>query len=70
MTVALGEFLGNRPGLQPHRDHSQEVGEEPDVGIEIAVGCLVAEIGADEFLEIATFFALGLGGGAVGEITR
>jgi hypothetical protein len=42
------------------------VGVEPDVGVEVGVGGLVAEIGADEFLEVGAFFALGLGGGAVG----
>ena len=41
------------------------VGIEPDVGIEVGVGGLVAEIGADEFLEVAALFALGLGAGAV-----
>ena len=38
---------------------------EPDVGVEIGVAGLVAEVGADEFLEVGAFFALGLGGGAV-----
>jgi GNAT superfamily N-acetyltransferase len=40
------------------------VGAEPDVGVEIGVGGLVAEIGADEFIEVAALFALGLGGRA------
>ena len=42
------------------------VGVEPDVGVEVGVGGLVAEIGADKFLEVAAFFTLCLGGGAVG----
>ena len=41
------------------------VGVEPDVGVEVGVGGLVAEIGADKFLEVAAFFTLCLGGGAV-----
>jgi hypothetical protein len=36
------------------------------VGVEVGVGGLVAEIGADELLEVGSFLALGLGGGAVG----
>ena len=39
--------------------------EEPHVGIEVGVAGLIAEVGADEFLEVAALFALGLGGGAV-----
>ena len=42
------------------------VGIEPDVGVEVGVGGLVAEISANEFLEVGSFFALRLGGGAVG----
>lgn len=41
------------------------IGEEPHVGVEVGIAGLVAEVGADEFLEVAAFFALGLGGGAV-----
>ncbi len=47
-------------------DFPGSVGVEPDVGVEVGVGGLVAEIGADEFLEVAAFFPLSLGGGAVG----
>jgi len=39
--------------------------EEPHVGVDVGIAGLVAKVGADEFLEVAAFFALGLGGGAV-----
>lgn len=39
--------------------------EEPHVGVKAGVAGLVAEVGADELLEVAALFALGLGGGAV-----
>ena len=41
------------------------IGEEPHVGVEVGVAGLEAEVGADEFLEVAALFPLGLGGGAV-----
>ncbi len=41
------------------------VGEEPHVGIEVRIAGLVAEVGADEFLEVAALFLLRLGGDAV-----
>jgi hypothetical protein len=47
-------------------DFPGPVGVEPDVRVEVGVGGLVAEIGADEFLEVGSFFPLSLGGGAVG----
>ncbi len=42
------------------------IGEEPDLGVEVGVAGLVAEVGADEFLEVGALLLLGLGGGAVG----
>ena len=41
------------------------IAEKPHVGIEVGIAGLKAEVGADEFLEVAALFALGLGGGAV-----
>jgi hypothetical protein len=41
-------------------DFPGPVGIEPDVRVEVGVGGLVAEIGADEFLEVGSFFALSL----------
>ena len=46
-------------GLRP-------IPEKPHVGVKIPVFRLVAEVGADEFLEVGALFALGLGLGAVG----
>ena len=56
--VDAGVLGGETVGLRP-------VGEEPDVRVEIGEAGLVAEVGADEFLEVAAFFALGLGFRAV-----
>ena len=50
--------LGRADFLRPIR-------EEPHVRIEVRIAGLKAEVGADEFLEVAALFALGLGGGAV-----
>ena len=41
------------------------VGEEPDVVVEILLAGLVAEVGADELLEVGAFFPFGPGGVAV-----
>lgn len=41
------------------------IGEQPDIGVEAGVFRLVAEVGADEFLEVGALLALGLGGAAV-----
>ena len=57
--------LGGKAELRG-ADFPGPVGVEPDVGVEVGVGGFVAEIGADEFLEVGSFFALGLRGGAVG----
>ena len=38
---------------------------EPDIGIEVGVAGLKAQVGADEFLEVGAFFPLGLAGDAV-----
>ena len=54
-SILGGEAVGLRP-----------IPEKPHVGVKIAVFWLVAEIGADEFLEVGALFALGLGLGAVG----
>jgi hypothetical protein len=56
--VDAGILGGCAVGLRPVR-------EEPDIGVEIGITGLETEIGADEFLEVGAFFALGLGGGAV-----
>ncbi len=50
--------LGRADGFGP-------VGEEPHVGVEVGVAGLVAQVGADEFLEVGAFFLLRLGGDAV-----
>ncbi len=42
------------------------IGKQPDIGVEIREFRLIAEIGADQFLEVGALLALGLGGGAVG----
>ncbi len=47
-------------------DFLDPVGIQPDMGIEIGIGGLVAEVGADEFLEVGAFFAFRHGIGAVG----
>lgn len=39
--------------------------KDPDVGIERVEAGLVAEVGADEFLEVSAFFALRHRGGTV-----
>ena len=36
------------------------IGVEPDIRIEIGVGCLIAQVGADEFLEVGSLLSLGL----------
>ena len=57
--VDAGVLGGKVVGFRP-------VGEEPDVGLEIGEAGFVAEVGADEFLEVAALFAFGLGLGAIG----
>ncbi len=56
--VDAGVLCGEAVGLRPVR-------EEPDIGVEVGVAGLIAEVGADEFLEVGALFALGPGGGAV-----
>lgn len=46
-------------------DFARPIGEQPDIGIQVRVAGLETEIGADEFLEISAFLALGLGGSTV-----
>lgn len=41
------------------------IGEEPHGGADVGAAGLAAEVGADEFVEAAAFFAPGLGGGAL-----